>query len=371
MRKIIFCDNSIGSLLNFRGNVINYFCDQGDDVILIYPRITHKQELIDSISLKCRTFVVDVSPSRITPIGDIRYMKDLYRIYRKERPDIVFHYTIKPNIFGTIAALIAGVHNRISMVAGLGYVFEGNSIYKVIARFIYKIGLRLSTKVITLNKHNKDILLKGHYVNIDKIVLFDAGEGVDLSKYRYCENSFESLHFLMVARMLYSKGYDEFVKAAEIVKQQYPNVSFELLGPIDSINPMRVPKDVIDRDTKRGIVKYLGETRDVASFLNRSGVVVVLPSSYHEGMNRSLMEALAIGRPIITSDIAGCKEMVEDGINGFLVRPKDPITLANAILKFIKLPDIEKKKMSVESYNIAVNKFDIKNVINEYDKILP
>ena len=173
----------------------------------------------------------------------------------------------------------------------------------------------------------------------------------------------------MVARVLYDKGYKEYVDAAEIVKKKYPNIAVELLGPIDEISPMGVPKYVVDKDIADGKISYLGITNDVPSFLKRQNVVVVLVS-HHEGFSRTLMEACAMGKPIITTNIPGCKETVEDGINGFLVPMKDAKALAQAMIKYIELPEEKKEQMKRASHRKAIEHFDVNHALQQYDKII-
>ena len=220
--KIVFSDNGMGMLLNFRMDVIRHYSDMGADVLLVYPASSHREELVSHLPENCRCHCVDVDPTGTNPLKDLSYLHALYKIYRRERPDVVFHYTIKPNVYGTIAAAAAGVKARISMVAGLGYVFSGKGVSKALGRGLYKIGLRLSSRVITLNAYNHDLLLRNRYVKKDNIVLFEGGEGVNLSKYAFEGNSFKGHRFLMVARVLYDKGYKEFVDAARIVRMSYP-----------------------------------------------------------------------------------------------------------------------------------------------------
>lgn len=368
--KIVFSDNGMGMLLNFRMDVIRHYSDMGADVLLVYPASSHREELVSRLPENCRCYCVDVDPTGINPLNDMAYLRALYKIYRRERPDVVFHYTIKPNVYGTIAAAAAGVKARISMVAGLGYVFSGKGVSKALGRGLYKIGLRLSSRVITLNAYNHDLLLRNRYVKKDNIVLFEGGEGVNLSKYAFEENSFENHCFLMVARVLYDKGYKEFVDAARIVRMSYPDARFELLGPIDDSSPMRVPYSVVEKDVADGYITYLGVTDDVPAVMRRKGVVVVLPSSYKEGMNRSLMEAVAMGRPVITTDVSGCKELVDDGINGYVVPPVDAQALADAVIRFIRLSEDDKVNMSKASHQKALKQFDVRKVIEQYDAIL-
>ena len=174
----------------------------------------------------------------------------------------------------------------------------------------------------------------------------------------------------MVSRILYDKGYSEYLDAARIIKRKYPDVHFELLGPLDYDSPMGVPKDVFERDQKEGIVKYLGVVPAVNDIVSKENVVMVVPSKYGEGLNRSLMEACAIGRPIITTDIHGCRETVEDGANGYLVGKGDVQSLVSAIERFIQLSEQQKRAMARRSHEIAEDRFDIKKVIKIYDELL-
>lgn len=367
--KIILNDNGLRALINFRIDVIEHFVAKGHQVVLIYPACTKEEELINKIPQKCKVYEVNMVPSGSNPLKDFSYLCQLYKIYKEEKPDIVFNYTIKPNIYGSLAAKVLKI-KRVDMVAGLGYIFTGNGLSKKIGRLLYKIGLRVADRVITLNMDNYNLLIERGFVLRKNMILYGGGEGVNLSHYPYAKNEFNVTRFLMVARVLYDKGYQEYVDAAEIVKKQYPNVDIELLGPLDETSPMGVPKSVVEQDVKANKIKYLGVTNDVPSYLKRDGVVVVVVSSYHEGLNRSLMEACAMARPVITTNIAGCKETVEQGINGYIVIPKDKQSLAEAMIRFIELPQKEKQEMAENSYRKAVQCFDVKIVLKQYDKII-
>lgn len=366
--KLIFVDNSLSMLLNFRLDVVEHYMKQGHTCILCYPISTEKKELMANMSNEIIFAPVQCEPSKISPKKDLGYLKALRKLYKKEQPDIIFHYTIKPNIYGTIAAKSLGL-KCVDMVAGLGYMFQDDGVKNIVGRFMYKFALRRANHVITLNQTIYNLLLKKGYVKKGKFELFTGGEGVNLSKYPYTKNSFDNIHFLMIARVLYDKGYSEFVEASSLVKQKYPNAAFELLGPFDEKSPMGVPKTIVEQDVKNGKINYLGVTDNVPEIVKRSGVVVVLPS-YHEGLNRTLMEACAMARPIITSDIPGCKEAVDENVNGFLVPKKDAKALADAMIRFIELPEQQKIDMAEASYQKAVNSFSHEDVLKKYDVIL-
>lgn len=363
-RKIIFCDNSLHQLLNFRGPVFRHFARQGADVLLVAPPTCRYTPELPNI----RYIPVPLDRSDTNPMSNLAYFFRLRKIYRREKPDIVFHYTIKPNIWGTLAARLTGCRS-VAMVAGLGYVFSGKGVGKKLVRRLYKFGLRHADRVLVLNRPNLEKLVDERFVHPDRAVLLPGGEGVDLSRFPHVENRFESVRFLMIARVLYDKGYSEYVAASEIVRRRYPELEFGLLGPLDD-GPMGVPRGEVERDATAGKIVYYGETDDVPAYLSRDGVVLVLCSSYNEGLNRSLMEACAMGRPCITTDMPGCRETVDDGVNGYLVPKQNAGALADAILRFLALPQSEKRRMARESRRIAEERFDVEKAIAGYDRII-
>lgn len=366
--KAIFCNNFLPGLILFRNDVMKHFCRNGWEVVVVVPEATAGKSMLERLDPSWKTYLVKVDPNGLNPINDLKYLNDLRKIYKKEKPDIVFHYTIKPNLYGTLAARLAGVRNA-AMVAGLGYMFEGNSPAKRVGRMLYKFGLRNADRVFALNKSNCEVLLKGKFVLPEKLIHLKGGEGVNLSTYPFRPMSFATTRFLMVARVLYDKGYSEYVEAARIVKSKYPNTEIELLGPLATDSPMGVPEDVVRHDHDSGTITYLGETDDVQSFVLRDGVVVVVVSKYLEGLNRSLMEACAMGRPIITTTNPGCIETVEDGINGYLVSPGKAQELADAMIRFIELPADAKVRMSEASHKKAIDIFDVNNVVRSFTKV--
>ena len=366
--KILFCDNALTSLVNFRSDVISYFLNAGCEVILVAPRIEKNKQMEKVIPYGCKLYTIAMEPVCLNPLKDIAYLLRLLKIYRSELPDIVFHYTIKPNIYGTFAARLCRL-KTVAMVAGLGYIFTGNGVLNKICCFLYKSMLTLSHKVISLNRRNYKLLLDRNFAKKQQMILFDGGEGVNLEQYSYKKSKFDSVVFLMVARILYDKGYDEYVKAARIVKKKYPDVKFKLLGPLDVVSPMGVPKEVVNNDVANGIIEYMGITNDVQAIMEHPNVVSVLPS-YHEGLSRSLMEACAMGKPIITTDVPGCRETVDDEVNGFLVAVKEADSLAEAMIRFIELPKEKKMAMSEASYKKALKEFDVNNVLIKYQSIV-
>ena len=369
--KIFFCDNRLGGLLGFRIDVITHFVEAGHEVCVLVPPARNSWDRVgEQIPEGVRIIEVSMQPSGTNPIRDMRLIADYLRIFRRERPDVVFNYTIKPNIYSSIAAKMCG--SRVfCMMAGLGYMFDGSGPLKALGLKLYKYGLSKADRIMVLNRMNYDKILESRMTSADKLLLLEGGEGVNLQKYRYRPADYSrGTTFLMVSRVLYDKGYSEYINAARIVKKRYPDVHFELLGPLAYDSPMGVPKDVFEKDQEEGIVSYLGVVPVVDDIVSKENTVMVVPSKYGEGLNRSLMEACAIGRPIITTDIPGCMETVEDGGNGYLVRPGNVQSLVSAMERFLGLSEQEKRTMAKHSHEIAEDRFDIRKVIKTYDELL-
>lgn len=365
---VLFCDNGLEPFLNFRGDVAKHFHDKGWRTVLAVPADTcNKNDKILTPDF-IEVMPVKMNKNGSNPMKDLSYMLWLIKLMRKIKPDIVFTYTIKPNIYGSMAARVSSIP-IVAMVAGLGYAFNGDSLKHRLGRSLYKFGLRRANKVIVLNEANRGVLISHRFVLPEDVILFEGGEGVDLRRFDRVIDDYGSVRFLMVARVLYDKGYREYVKAARIVKEKYPGIRIELLGPLAEDSPMGVPKSEVEKDIQTGAINYLGATDDVKGIVGENGVVVVL-SSYHEGFNRSLMEACAMGRICITSDIAGCKEIVEDGYNGYLVRPKDGAALAKAMIKILECDKTERLRMADNSRQKAERQFDVMNVLRNYDEIV-
>lgn len=368
--RIVFCDNRLGGLLGFRRDIILHFVEQGYDVTLVVPKATTNWDKVGKVIPCVKIVHVPMTPNGLNPISDIHTLFAYRSIFKKLRPDIIFTYTIKPNIYAGLAASWLGIPS-VSMLAGLGYMFMGNSwLRRLILRF-YKWGISHSRKVLVLNQSNYDQLLERKMVTSERLILLPGGEGVNLTEYAQQPADYsKGITFLMVSRVLYDKGYTEFVQAAKVMRGKSPRVRFELLGPLAYDSPMGVEDAVFEADRTAGFFRYLGVTNDVADFVGRPNVVVVVPSKYGEGLNRSLMEACAIGRPIITTDIPGCRETVEQGKNGYLVPKGDTSHLIRAIKQFMALSEDDKRAMANHSHQLATKRFDVQDVIAVYDRII-
>ena len=367
--KLLFCDNTIWGLINFREAVFRHFHEQGYEIVLVAPS-DEKTRMKTVVPDYVRFVPVYLERAGRNPLTDVSYLLCLLRIYQRERPDWIFHYTIKPNIYGTLAARLLGIRS-VAMVAGLGYTFAKQGLTGSIARALSRFALRYACRVFVLNEENLNTLITHHIASAAKLVLLKSGEGVDteLLQEGKIEKYDRRTTFLMVARVLYDKGYTEFVEAAQLLKTKGVNADFCLLGPIDECYPNAVGQEIIDADVIAGRIRYLGFSTQPLNIMRQPGTVIVLPS-YHEGMNRSLMEACALGKPIITTDIPGCREIVEEGKNGFVIPTKNSEALAAAMMKYLELDGTQKIQMGHESRRVAIERYDIRYVIMEYEKII-
>lgn len=308
------------------------------------------------------------------PIADLCLLYELYRLYRQVHPSAVLHFTIKANVYGTFAALLSGAKS-ICTVTGLGWLFTERSLKTVIGGFGYKILYRIAFSyaehVILLNRDDREFFLKNRLVRPEKCVMM-PGQGVNTGRFSPDGGSSPEgqarTTFLLIARMLWDKGIGEYVEAARITKETRHNVEFQLLGPIDSENRAAIPLKTIDEWHTNGIVRYLGKTADVRPYIEKSAAVV-LPS-YREGVPTVLLEAMAMAKPIITTDVPGCREVIEDGVNGFLVPPKDARALADSFIRFVDLSQDRRKEMGRDGREKAVNRFDEGIVTDAYLRLI-
>ena len=359
MRKFILISPKNRTVYNFRGDLIKAIQNEGYEVIVTGPDKTD----IDKIEALGVKFVeIPVNKTGTSILGDIKYCKNLYNLFKKEKPNVTLGYTVKPVIYGAIAAKLAGVKNINSMVTGGGYVFTAKTLKAkalgIIVKILYKLGFSKAKNVIFQNPDDLKEFTNLGLVKKEKCFVVN-GSGVNMEFFTPKPYPNE-ISFFMLSRLLKSKGVEEYLKACEIVKAKYPNTKFYLLGKYEYEMQDAISKDFVEYFIHKGIVERFEETSDVRPYYEKCSVYV-LPS-YREGTPRTVLEAMAMGRPIITTDTNGCRETVKDGINGFLVPVKDAEKLSKAMVKFIENPTII-DKMGLESINYCKQKFDV-NVVN-------
>ena len=364
--KIAFTNNILKDTLNFRGNVIKSFLNEGCEVTVICP--DDKSINIKDFDERLDFIPIEVSRKGKNPFSDLIYCKKLFNIYRKEKFDLIFHYTIKPNIYGNIASHFAKI-KAISIIPGLGHLFIKESFATKIVEILYRISLNFASKVWFLNEDDKNEFLKRKLVNESKIEIL-PGEGISLEKFRpvKIERNDNKVIFLMIARVLWEKGFKEYVEAAEILKKKYSNLEFQLLGGIDTGNPSGVPEEIVMKYHNNKTINYLGITNDVPSVIAKCDCLV-LPS-YREGVPRTLMEGASMEKPLIATNVTGCREIVIDNYNGFLCELKNSEDLAEKIIKFLSLPQEEKEKLGKNGRKLMKEKFEDSIVIEKYYEVI-
>lgn len=346
------------SLLNFRGELIQAIKAQNKSVLTVSAPLS--DTLAQDFSAKSLDHcAVNFQRNGLNPWVDLRSCWALYRLFKKEQPEKVLAYTIKPVIWGGIAARFAKV-TFYALITGLGFAFQGETFKRKLltklVSFLYKVALSHSTKAIFQNEDNRRLFLERGIVSFDKTEVVN-GSGVDISRFGLSAlaDMEKGVQFLCVARLLGEKGLREYAQAASIVKSKYPNAQFVLVGPEDTSPDGILVSEVA---TWKGI-EYQGATNDVRPFIEKAHVYV-LPS-YHEGLPRSTIEAMAMGRPVITTDAVGCKDTVENGENGFKVPVADAQALAEKMIWFIENSE-QIEPMGLASRKMAEEKFDVHKV---------
>ena len=361
-KKIVICANTAWNLWNFRRNLIRSLVERGFEVVAVAPYDSFAELLP---SLGCRFVHLEMDNGGTNPIADIALYFAFKRLFKIERPDVFLGYTIKPNIYGSLAAnrFNIGVINNI---AGVGAVFINKSILTPIVEFLYRKGLKRSWQVFFQNNDDREQFIKGGQVDAAKATCL-PGSGIDLAEHAFepaAPMEGRKFRFLFVGRMLRNKGVVEFEAAARSLKSSLPDVEWTMLGSVDVPNPTSISQSDVDAWQASGSVRYLGFMDDVRPELARADCVV-LPS-YREGTPRSLLEAAAIGRPIITTDTPGCRNVVDDGSNGYLCRAADPADLAEKMLRMVSSTEQQRLAMGRAGREKMVREFDIQLVIDKY-----
>lgn len=357
--KVAVISNDAFGLLNFRGPLLLELRRRGHDVLAFAPDIDDSTRVALS-TMGVRPIEYGLSRTGLNPIKDIATVLQLRGLLQKHRPDLSLACFIKPVIYGTLAAWFAGVPRRYAMIEGLGFSFTDspkstwkNAAIRSAISLLLKFSLSKANHVIVLNDDDKIELLKRNLASTSNISIL-GGIGVDIHEWKYSSPPVSPVTFILVARLLWDKGIGEFVQASSILRKTHPNVRILLVGGLDK-NPAAVPREVVDRWVSGNVLDAWPGHVPVLPWLEKSSVFV-LPS-YREGVPRSTQEAMAIGRPVITTNSPGCRDTVVDGVNGFLVPTGDPVALADAMRHFVDHPE-DIISMGRESRKLAEERFD-------------
>lgn len=353
-------------MYNFRRSLLCALIRAGYRVTVLAPSDDTFRPLLEAAG--CAFVPVEIQAKGINPYHDLKLCASLYFRLRKLRPDFCFFYTIKPNIYGCMAAGLAGI-GHIAVTTGLGYTFIARNRVAAVARRLYKFAFRSAQQVWFLNEDDRKAFLKEKLVKQEKTFVL-PGEGIDTDYFdggRYAPEK-APVSFLLMARMLWDKGVGEYVAAARVLKKKYPDAVFRLLGFVGVDNPSAIPEPTIRGWVDEGVVEYLGTASDVRPYIAAASCVV-LPS-YREGIPVSLLEGSAMGKPLITTDTAGCRDTVDPGASGFLCRVGDAESLAGAMEKIIRMPEVDRRRMGLCGRKKMEREFSAARIVGCYRAVL-
>jgi glycosyltransferase involved in cell wall biosynthesis len=363
--KIVIIASLAESLMNFRGPLLTELKSKGHEVIACAPDGNlflpedRVQTWLHDMGIIYHS--IPLQRTGMNPLRDVKSFLYLRDLFIKETPDIVCSYTIKPVIYGSLAAYWAKVPRIYSIITGLGYTFMGSSLKRrainYLTQHLYRRALKNNNQVFFQNPDDLNLFLELNLVSQRQVCQIN-GSGVDVEYFKDVDFLQGPPVFLLIARLIREKGILEYVEAARVIKKKYPQTVFQLLGAFDC-GPSSILEDHVGQWQQEGVLEYLGQTEDVRPFI--AGTSVYVLPSYREGTPRSVLEAMSMGRPIITTDVPGCRETVIDGENGFLVPMKNVEALVKVMEHFIQSPYLI-PKMGRRSREIAEEKFDVHKV---------
>lgn len=362
--KIVISSNTSWSIYNFRLNLAKTLKKRGYEVVIVAPH----DEYIEYLKKKFKFYEISIDSKGTNPSKDIKTVFDYYKIYKRIKPDIVLNFTIKPNIYGTMICNLLGI-KTINNITGLGTLFIKENFASKIAKFLYKLSLKKADFIFFQNRDDFELFGKLRLIDDNKCGIL-PGSGVDIYRFKpiKIKKDDDVFKFLLIARMIKDKGVFEYIEAAKIIRSKHSNVEFLLLGAVGVDNPTAIPKEKIKEWEDKGLVKYLGMIADVRQEIAKADCVV-LPS-YREGTSRVLLESAAMAKPIITTNVPGCRDVVDDGINGFLCEVKNSKDLANRMEKMISLSEGERNKIGKNGRKKIIKEFDEKIVIDKYIEVI-
>lgn len=363
-KRIVLSSNTAFSLYNFRLHLMRALKEKGYEVMAISPEDGKYSELLR------REFsffpVKSLDRKGTNPIKDLKLFFEYFLLFRRLKPDLVINFTIKPNIYGSISAGLLGIPS-ISVITGLGYVFIRESWLTKLVKLLYWLAFRLNRAVVFLNSEDLNTLRN---ISKEKSFLIES-EGIDIKHFdsELCEETKkDEFNFLFVGRLLTDKGIYELIKAFEKLKKENPKLKLIIVGSPDEGNPNSVSKGELEEWMKEGLIEWHGFQEDVRPFYCMANCVV-LPS-YREGIPKVLLEAMAMEKPIITTDAPGCRNVCVDGINGFLVKPKDVESLYLAMKRMVELGDEKLRELGKAGRRLAEEKYSVEKIVGEYINLI-
>ena len=363
-KKVLLVSNTAWSIVNFRLILANFLVQNNCDVTAIAPHDEYVNKFA-SHGVAFESIKMDNKGSN--PLKDFVLLIRFLFKYVAHRPDLIIHYTIKPNIYGSLAAKLLG-KKSIAVVTGLGYAFIKRGFTTKLVMLLYKIAFKCSSQVLFLNETDRTFFCRLGIVQRIKTTVI-PGEGIDATHFTPLPaEPTNQTTFLYIGRLLYDKGIGELIDALRKLRQQHSSVKLQVVGFLDALNPTAVAKADLDAWIEEGIVEYLGAHADVRPFIAKASCIV-LPS-YREGISRTLLEAASMAKPIIATDVVGCREVVKHNNNGLLCKVKDAESLFNTMLSFIAITPQLQDEMGRKGRLLVLNEFANEQVLKAYTPLL-
>ncbi len=359
--RIALVTNTAWNIYNFRLGLIEALQQQGHQVISIAPPDDYSDRLRET---GLTLYDINMDSRGVNPARDASLILALYRLYNTLEPDLILHFTVKPNIYGTLAASYLRIP-VINNVCGLGTVFLQDGMVSAVAKWLYRVSFRFSQKVFFHNPDDHDLFIREGLLDSSKADVV-PGSGIDTLKFQPedQQSSQPTFTFLVISRLIYDKGIVEYIEASQYLKSRGVAVRCQLLGAKDPNHKRGIPVELVDQWAQSDVIDYLGTTDDVRLIIQQADCVV-LPS-YREGLPRTLLEAASLQKPIVATDTPGCRHVVEHGVNGLLCKVKDAADLAEKMLMIAQLDKEEIRVMGARGREIVQTKFSQKVVVDTY-----
>ena len=361
--------NTAWYLHNFRLGLINFLLARQYEVLTLAPEDEFSDKLIEA---GCHHIHLEMDNKGLNPISDLLMKKRLSRLYGEINPDLILHYTIKPVIYGSLAAAKLGIP-FVNNITGLGTAFIKQNWVTWLVKQLYRRSQKKADFVFFQNADDKELFSRGKLIpeNVPQEVI--PGTGIDTDHFQLSPYPAKNpVTFLLIARMLWDKGVGEFVEAARQIKTEFSDVRFQFLGFLDVRNRTAISHEQMQIWEEQGVIDYLGETDDVRPYI--ADVDCVVLPSYREGLPRTLLEAAAMGRPIIATDVTGCREVVDHGVNGYLCKARDANDLAEKMKDMIKLSINERQEMGLRGWEKVEKEFEenffVEKIVNRIESVL-
>ena len=355
-KNILILTNSIGGLHSFRKEVVKAIVDAGYEVYISEPDDDERVRYFEGIG--CHIIKTDFNRRGMNPFADFKLMLKYRKMIKQLKPKAVLSYTIKPNIYGGIACRLTGTP-QLANVTGLGDAVENGGWMQKLTLTLYKLGLGNARQIFFQNESNRNFCISKGIATEKSVLLPGSGVNLQHHAFQVYPRDEGKVIFLFIGRLQKDKGIEEYFETAKTIRGKYPNTEFQILGNVEGPFQAR-----LDELVKAGTVKHLGTTSDVRPYIG--AVECSIMPSYHEGMSNVNLESAANGRPVITTDVPGCRETVDDGVTGFLVKAKDASSLIDGVEKFLSLTYEQKKQMGIAGRKKVEREFDRVIVVKVY-----